>query len=577
MRRHQDVFAFFQFRQDVLVEVRRHARDDILQAFAAGGRHIVGAAPDVHLLLAEFLAGLVLVEAGQVAVVALTQVVVFHGWRVLPHLAQRQRRRGIGALEGRGINLVEFDVFQGFAGGLGLGDARLVQVDVGEAGKAVFVVPLALPVAEEDKIVHDSLLSLTESSILPLTFPRQRGILVFQRKIFCYMKNKQRKIAALIMAAGAGERFGGATPKQYLPLMGQAVLRRSLAAFQDHPLISDVTVVIHADHVDYFKALVPDVEFVAGGADRQSSVRAGLEHLRGKNPDVVLIHDAARPLVTARLITEICKAAIETGAAIPGLPVTDSVKRHGKMESRDGLYTVQTPQGFSFALIDSLHQKYKGKSFTDDAALCEAEGCEVTIVPGLRDNIKITHAGDIELAEQYLQARLGDIRTGQGYDVHCLVAPTAGRKMMICGVEVPHDKVLEGHSDADVGLHAITDAVLGAIGGGDIGQHFSPKDARWKNADSAAFLKYAAEMVAKRGGVIAHADVTIICEEPKISPHRDAMRHRIAVILSLSPDRVSVKATTTEGLGFTGRGEGIAAQSVVTVRLPFRSDDEISQ
>lgn len=391
------------------------------------------------------------------------------------------------------------------------------------------------------------------------------------------MKNKQQKIAALIVAAGSGERFGGATPKQYLPLMGREVLRRSLDAFQNHPQVSEVVVVIHAEHVDYFKTIAPDVAFVAGGADRQSSVRAGLEHLRAKNPDVVLIHDAVRPLVTAALITDVCESATETGAAIPGLPVTDTVKRHGKTESRDGLYTVQTPQGFSFALIDGLHRKYKDKSFTDDAALCEAEGREVTIVTGLRDNIKITRAGDIALAEQYLLARLGDVRTGQGYDVHRLVAPVAGRKLMLCGVAFDHDKILEGHSDADVGLHAITDAVLGAIGDGDIGQHFSPKDARWKNADSTVFLKHAAELVAARGGVIAHVDVTIICEEPKISPHREAMRQRIAVILGLPVSRVSVKATTTEGLGFTGRGEGIAAQSVVTARLPFRSDDENGQ
>jgi len=298
-------------------------------------------------------------------------------------------------------------------------------------------------------------------------------------------------------------------------------------------------------------------------------VQNGLAALRASKPDIVLIHDAARPLISQQLIKELVTAAEKSGAAIPALPVTDTIKRNGQTENREGLFTVQTPQTFRFELIDGLHQKYKDKSLTDDAALCEADGHPVTFVSGQQDNIKITHPADLIRAEQYLLARTGDVRTGQGYDVHRLIPADGSRKLMICGIEIPHTHTLEGHSDADVGLHAITDAILATICAGDIGQHFSPSDARWKNADSATFLKHAAELVAQKGGVITHIDVTLICEAPKIGPHRDVMRQRIADILQLSPQRISVKATTTEGLGFTGRREGIAAQSIVTARLPF--------
>jgi 2-C-methyl-D-erythritol 4-phosphate cytidylyltransferase/2-C-methyl-D-erythritol 2,4-cyclodiphosphate synthase len=387
------------------------------------------------------------------------------------------------------------------------------------------------------------------------------------------MADKNRKIAALIVAAGSGERFGGGVPKQYAPLMGKPVLCWSIDAFKNHPLISEVAVVIHPDHADHFKNSVQGIVPVLGGSNRQESVQKGLQALRAGRPDFVLIHDAARPLVSASLITSLCREVMTSGAAIPGIAVTDTVKRNGKTESREGLCTVQTPQAFRFELIDGLHLKYQGKSYTDDAALCEADGQAVKIIPGQRDNIKITHPEDIALAEQFLFSQYGDVRTGQGYDVHRLVAPSSpAQKLMLCGVPIPHDKVLEGHSDADVGLHAITDAILGTICDGDIGQHFSPKDSRWKNADSAVFLKHAAELVMSQGGVIAHVDVTLVCEAPKIAPHRDSMRQRIAEILQLPVNRVSVKATTTEGLGFTGRGEGIAAQSIVTVRLPFRSE-----
>ncbi|MBI3441662.1 MAG: bifunctional 2-C-methyl-D-erythritol 4-phosphate cytidylyltransferase/2-C-methyl-D-erythritol 2,4-cyclodiphosphate synthase [Proteobacteria bacterium] len=390
------------------------------------------------------------------------------------------------------------------------------------------------------------------------------------------MKNKKSKIVALIVAAGAGERFGGKTPKQYLPLMGKPVLCWSLETLSNHPLISRVVVVIHADHTEYFKDSVQKTASVAGGQDRQSSVRKGLEFLRADNPDFVLIHDAARPLLSEQLITDVCHEVMAAGAVIPGIPITDTVKRqtHHSLhtENRDGLYTVQTPQAFCFELIDQLHQKYQGHTLTDDAALCEADQQPVKMIAGQHDNIKITRTDDLATAEQYLFARQGDVRTGQGYDVHRFAPPRSPtQKLMLCGVAIPHDKVLEGHSDADVGLHAITDAILGTIGDGDIGQHFRPNDPRWKDADSSLFLKHAADLVMRQGGVIAHVDTTLICEAPKIAPYRESMRQKIADILHLPVQRISVKATTTEELGFTGRREGIAAQSVVTVRLPFRS------
>jgi len=394
-----------------------------------------------------------------------------------------------------------------------------------------------------------------------------------------------KKIAALIVAAGAGERFGGNVPKQYLPLLGKTVLAWSVEAFRLHVMVSDIVIVVNPKYPH--PNPLPEgegtnkpspsgrglgegtISIVAGGDTRQQSVQNGLAALRATKPDIVLIHDAARPLISQQLITDLCNAATESGAAIPALPVTDTVKRNGKTENREGLYTVQTPQTFRFDLIDSLHQKYKDKSLTDDAALCEAEGHSITYVAGQPDNIKITHPADLARAEQYLFARNGDVRTGQGYDVHRLVLASAGKKLMICGIEIPHSHVLEGHSDADVGLHAITDALLATISAGDIGQHFSPSDVRWKNANSALFLKHAAELVTKQGGIITHIDVTLICEAPKIAPHRAAMQQRIADILQLPLRRISVKATTTEGLGFTGRREGIAAQSIVTARLPF--------
>ncbi len=309
---------------------------------------------------------------------------------------------------------------------------------------------------------------------------------------------------------------------------------------------------------------------VIGGATRQESVRRGLEALAADAPDFVLIHDAARPLVSRGLIDGVV-AALEAGAdaAVPLLPVADTLRKleDGKWITvpRDGLLRAQTPQGFRFAAILKAHRDHAAEDVTDDMALAELAGLAIVAVPGEETNMKVTKAEDFAVAEGLLSARLGETRTGSGYDVHRFVA---GDHVWLCGMKIAHDHGLEGHSDADAGLHALTDAILGAIGEGDIGQHFPPTDERWRGAPSWKFLDHAAGLVRAKGGALVHCDVTIICERPKVGPHRDAMRARIAEILHLDISRVSVKATTTEGLGFTGRREGLAAQALATVRMP---------
>jgi len=378
--------------------------------------------------------------------------------------------------------------------------------------------------------------------------------------------------AVLIVAAGSGQRLGGEVPKQYLALAGRSVLRRSIDAFRSHAEIDAIRVVISADHRDLYAEATAGLEIlppIMGGAARQESVRNGLESLAGMKPDKVLIHDAARPFVTAEVIDGVLKALDRHPGAIPAVPVIDTLKRGsegviGGTVDRGGLWRAQTPQGFRFGAILEAHRKLSDRQLTDDAALLEAQGLSVELVPGAEGNLKITTMEDFERAARLLSSAR-DYRTGNGFDVHRF---TPGDHVTICGVRVQHTHALEGHSDADVGLHAITDAILGAIGAGDIGQHFPPTDPRWKGADSAAFLSHAASLVRERGGSVIHVDVTIICERPKIGPHREAMVRRVVEILALDPARVSVKATTTEGLGFTGRREGIAAQATATVALP---------
>jgi len=379
---------------------------------------------------------------------------------------------------------------------------------------------------------------------------------------------------ALIVAAGRGTRFGGVLPKQYLPLGGATVLRYAVNAFAAHPRIDRVLVAIRPEDRALFDRAVAGLSVlppVPGGAERQDSVRLGLEALAVHNPARVLIHDGARPFPDAALIDRVIDALDKASAAVPALRLGDTIKRveDGRIREtvdRAQLWRAQTPQGFHFDAILTAHRQMAGHVLTDDAAVAEAAGIGPLIVAGSEENLKVTTAEDLAAAERQLAARQGDVRVGQGFDVHPF---GPGDHVMVCGVAIPHEVAPVGHSDADVGLHALTDAVLGAIGAGDIGMHFPPSDPRWRGASSDRFLAYAATLVRERGGAIAAVDVTIICERPKIAPYRDRMIERVAEILEISPGRVSVKATTTERLGFTGRGEGIAAQAVATVRLPL--------
>jgi len=385
---------------------------------------------------------------------------------------------------------------------------------------------------------------------------------------------------ALIVAAGRGHRFGGDVPKQYMPLGGRSVLRYCLETFLAHPRVGRAQVVIHPDDHALYTAAVEGLELpppVHGGARRQDSVRLGLEALAAAAPDRVLIHDAARPFVDAALIDRTLDALDAVAGAIAAVPVADTIKRAGPKGpagdtiagtvDRTGLWRAQTPQGFHFGPLLAAHRAAAtGPEMTDDAVVLESAGGSVSLVLGSEDNFKVTTMDDLARAERMLAARATEIRVGTGFDVHRLGKPQD--YVILCGIRVPHECGLIGHSDADVGLHALTDAILGALGIGDIGSFFPPTDMRWKGADSAQFLRHAGDQVRDRGGQIVHLDVTLICERPKVGPHRAAMAKRIGEILALDPGRVSVKATTTEELGFTGRREGIAAQAAATIRLP---------
>ena len=366
---------------------------------------------------------------------------------------------------------------------------------------------------------------------------------------------------ALIVAAGKGERMGGDLPKQFLPLAGLPLVEHSRRALAAHPGIDRVVTMVAAGN----QALV-EGETAVGGATRRESVRNGLEAIGGAVR--VLIHDAARPFIPAAVIDRLIGALDQAKGAVPALAVADTMagggSELGDTIDRSALVRVQTPQAFDFAAILAAHRAWPaGEEATDDAQILRRAGHRVTLVAGDPLLDKITYPGDIALAE----ARLGvsmRVRTATGYDVHRLVA---SEQLWLGGVLIPHDKGLSGHSDADVALHAITDAMLGTIAAGDIGQHFPPSDAKWKGAESGQFLEHAAALVAAKGGVVDFVDLTIICEAPKIGPHREAIRDRVAALLRLSREQISVKATTTERLGFTGRGEGIAAQAVVTIRI----------
>jgi 2-C-methyl-D-erythritol 4-phosphate cytidylyltransferase/2-C-methyl-D-erythritol 2,4-cyclodiphosphate synthase len=365
--------------------------------------------------------------------------------------------------------------------------------------------------------------------------------------------------AAIILAAGRGSRAGGAVPKQWQLLAGQPVVAHALAAFAALPLR---VLVIHPD--DRARALAvmadqPGVLLVEGGAAREHSVRAALEALSGRGVERVLIHDGARPLVSPALIARVLAALDLSPGAAPGLAVTDALWRAEGLVTgtvaRDNLYRAQTPQGFRYETILAAHRAHSGPA-ADDVAVARAAGLDVRVVEGEEDNLKLTFSGDFARAEAILRGRRMDLRMGNGFDVHAFCP---GNQVWLCGVSVPHDRGLLGHSDADVGMHALTDALYGALAEGDIGQHFPPSDPQWKGAASHIFLRHAMERVAARGFRLANADVTLICERPKIGPHAAAMRAALAAIMAVEVDRISVKATTSERLGFTGREEGIAA------------------
>lgn len=369
-------------------------------------------------------------------------------------------------------------------------------------------------------------------------------------------------VAAIIVAAGRGTRAGGTVPKQWQLLAGQPVVRHSIRAFAG--LADQVILVVHPD--DVARAAPMEVQLVEGGATRDASVRNALIHLAGTGTSRVLIHDGARPLVSPALITRLIGALDQSVAAAPAVPVTDALWRGDDLrvtgtQDRTGLWRAQTPQAFHFDAILAAHRAHPGGA-ADDVEVARAAGLDVMIVQGDEDNLKLTFAADFARAERILKGRSMDIRVGNGFDVHAF---GPGDHVCLCGVRLPHGKGLVGHSDADVGMHALTDAIYGALAEGDIGQHFPPSDPQWKGAESHIFLRHAANRAAQRGFAIAHADVTLICERPKIGPHAGSMRAALAAIMGIAPDRISVKATTSERLGFTGREEGIAALATATL------------
>lgn len=399
------------------------------------------------------------------------------------------------------------------------------------------------------------------------------------------------KSVALIVAAGRGHRAGGGLPKQYRQLGDRSVLAHTVQRFLDHKAIASVRIVIHGDdealYRDAVAAFKDDSRLLSpvhGGAERQDSVRLGLESLIALSPDLILIHDGARPFLSAHQISALIAAFDDENVAgvLPGVAIVDTVKRaddDGRIKEtvdRQGLWRAQTPQCFRYDAILKAHTAVSGQALTDDIAVAEAQGLNVRIIEGDPDNIKLTTQADFDQTERHLMETNSTSqsreplpsfvsKTGMGFDVHGF---EPGDFVTLCGIEIPHDKRLAGHSDADVGLHALTDAILGALGAGDIGDHFPPTDEKWRGAPSNIFAEHAAKLVHEAQGQLVHVDLTLICERPKIKPHREAMRASVAKILELPLSSVSVKATTTEKLGFTGRQEGIAAQAIATIELP---------
>ena len=389
------------------------------------------------------------------------------------------------------------------------------------------------------------------------------------------------KIVALITACGRGNRFnqGDGIPKQYLPLAGTPLLRHSILAFLNHPKISDVICIIHPDDVELYEEAISGLDLlnpVFGGDTRQASIRIGLEALRDYNPNKVLIHDGVRPFVSKRVINGILEKLETHPAVIPAVAVEDTLKKYsdGKIEwtlERENLWRAQTPQGFLYKDILESHIAFKDLSFTDDSSLNEYAGIPVAIVPGSQNNFKITTQEDYDRACRMVsllsQSAKGENRCGTGFDVHGFRKREKDENnfIRICGVNIEFDKKIDAHSDGDVGIHAAMDAILGAIGEGDIGEHFSPTDSRWKNIDSREMLKIVRQILVKKSAKLLNLDVTLICEKPKILKFKNQMKEEMARALGIEKNRVNIKATTTEKLGFIGREEGIAAQAVASV------------
>jgi 2-C-methyl-D-erythritol 4-phosphate cytidylyltransferase/2-C-methyl-D-erythritol 2,4-cyclodiphosphate synthase len=387
------------------------------------------------------------------------------------------------------------------------------------------------------------------------------------------------QVAVLIVAAGSGERAGGSIPKQYQMVAGKSLLEHSVSRFCSHPKVDTVQVVIHPDHLPYYQSIAALHDLpkpVPGGSTRQDSVRFGLAALSEQSPRFILIHDAARPFPSHALIDRILVALESHEAVIPVLPVNDTIKQISgnsveRTLDRSLLSMAQTPQGFHFAMISSLHQQFQNEPCTDDAMLAEKAGIIVATVAGEATLTKITYASDMEEVNRMMSGVV-EHRVGMGFDTHRLIphdpdSIKGKQSVILCGVHIPHDKKLEGHSDADVGYHALVDAMLGAIAAGDIGIHFPPTDPKWRGADSSRFVVHALGLLKEKSATIQNIDLTFICEKPHISNHRDAMIKNISHLLNLDPSRINIKATTTEKMGFTGRGEGIAAQAVVSVRI----------
>ena len=387
-------------------------------------------------------------------------------------------------------------------------------------------------------------------------------------------------VAAVIVAGGSGVRAGGDTPKQYHPIGGRPLIWWTLKAFAGHPGVARVQPVIGQGHERMFAEAASGLNVeqpVIGGATRQESCRIGIEAVARFSPVKVLIHDAARPFVSHNLIGRVIAGLDRHAGIVPGLPIADTLKHApggiiSRTVERGGMWAAQTPQGFSYAAILAAHRGALAAgihSLTDDAAVAECQGLKSVMIEGATENRKITTAEDMEQADRYQirqsQASLPDVRIGQGIDFHPF---EAGEAVILCGVRIPHGKKLKGHSDADVAMHALTDAILGAIGEGDIGTHFPPGDPQWHGAASSVFLEKAVRLVHERGGAIANADLTILAEAPRVAPHTAAMKSVLAPLLRIAPTRIAIKATTTEGLGAIGRKEGIAAFAVATVRLP---------